>query len=145
MVKNFCISKYEYSAFFCTKSHCHILKTCENSHQWSATILKQKILKVSNFQKSIFQKYFFHCFKMVALHWWLFSRVFKIWKWFLVKKKAEYSYFEMQKFLLPPVVFTPYFMCGIYWKSDLNIQIPHVQTKKGGKKLVEGVKNFCIF
>ena len=50
-----------------------------------------------------------------------------------MQKKAEYSYFEMQKFFTPLTSFLPpYFMCEIYWKSDLNIQIPNVQTKKGG-------------
>ena len=34
VVKNFCISKYEYSAFFCTKNHYHILKTRENRYKW---------------------------------------------------------------------------------------------------------------
>ena len=51
-VKNFCISKYEYSAFFCTKNHYHIVKTRENRCKWNSTILKYRwdstlILKIS--------------------------------------------------------------------------------------------------
>ena len=38
-VKNFCISKYEYSAFFCTKNYYHILKTREKRCKWNSTIL----------------------------------------------------------------------------------------------------------
>ena len=100
----------------------------------------RKILKISNFQKSIFQKYFFHCFKMVVLHWWLFSRVFKIWQWFLVQKKAEYSYFEMQKFFTPLTSFLPPFF---YIEDSLKIEFEHANYQYSKQK--RGVKNFCIF
>ena len=130
-VKNFCISKYEYSAFFCTKNHCHILKTRENSHQWSATILKQwkkYFWKIDFWKFEIFK--FFFCFKMVAFHWKLFSRVFKIWQWFLVQKKAEYSYFEMQKFFTPSLVFYPLF----YVRNLLKIGFEHSNTPCSNQK-----------
>ena len=70
VVKNFCISKYEHSGFFCAKNHSknhyHILKTRENSHQWSATILKQW---KKYFWKSDFWK--FEIFKLfLASKWW---------------------------------------------------------------------------
>ena len=64
------------------------------------------------------------------------------------QKKNDYELFSVEKnpprFFFSKVHFTenlggftekktlPYFMCEIYWKSDLNIQIHNVQTKKAG-------------
>ena len=47
-VKNFFISKYEYSAFFYTKNHYHILKLHEDRYIWNTTLIcfwKSKISK----------------------------------------------------------------------------------------------------
>ena len=72
-------------------------------------------------------------FRIVEFHLHLFSRVFKIWQWFLVQKKAEYSYFEMEKF------FIPLFYIG----DSLKIEFEHANYQYSKQK--RGVKNFCIF
>ena len=76
-----------------------------------------------------------------------FSRFFNIFTWFLVQKKAEISYFTIQKFLPPSLVFYPTFVTSkvehiwvVNMKSEQTSRL-----KKWGKKLVRGVKNFWIF
>ena len=103
-VKNFCISKYEYSAFFCTKNHCHILKTRENSFQWNATILKQKNFENFKFSKINFQIFFLHFFLFLLISDFqkkVISWVFKLWQWFLVQMKAEILLYKTQKCFTP--------------------------------------------
>ena len=64
-----------------------------------------------------------------------------------MKKKVEISYFTIQKFLPPSLVFYPTFVISkvehiwvVNMKSEQTSRL-----KKWGKKLVRGVKNFWIF
>ena len=88
-----------------------------------------------------FENFNFHfllILRMVEFHLHLFSRVFKIWQWFLVQKKAEYSYFEMEKFFTPLTSFLPPLF---YVENSLKIDFEHskhliFKPKKGGKKFL---------
>ena len=68
-VKNFWIVKYDISAFFCTKNHVKILKTCENRFTWNLEKIemffgwKQKFEKISFFWSRKFFSHFFPIFK----------------------------------------------------------------------------------
>ena len=85
-----------------------------------------------------FENFNFHfllILRMVEFHLHLFSRVFKIWQWFLVQKKAEYSYFEMVKFFTPLTSFLPPFIIG----DSLKIEFEHANYQYSKQK--GGVKN----
>ena len=74
-VKNFCISKFEYSTFFCTKNHCHISKSRENRSQ-----MKFNHSEVQMKSNAYFENFSFHfllILRMAEFHLYLFSRVFE--------------------------------------------------------------------
>ena len=94
----------------------------------------------------IWDFYYFSSFNNDEFHWYLFSRVFKILQWFLVQKKTEYPYFEMQKCFTPSLVFYPTFLFLKFAQISCS-QLIYAQLsmlQKWGKKLVRGVKNFWI-
>ena len=146
-VKNFCISKYEYSAFFCTKNHCHILKSRENSHQWSATILKQE--KFWKFQ--IFKNQFFKNIFSIASKWWhfidgYFHEFLRYDNDSWCKRKLNIHTLRCKSFLPPSLVFYPLFLR----RKSLKIDFEHskhiiFKPKKGCIKLVEGGKKLLLF
>ena len=100
-VKNFWIVKYDISAFFCTKNHVKILKTCENRFTWKLEKIemffgwKQKFEKISFFGREIFFS-FFSNFQANR-----FSRVFNIFTWFWCKRKLRYHTLRFKSFLPP--------------------------------------------
>ena len=130
-VKNFSISKYEYSAFFCTKNHYHIVKSRENRCKWNSTILKYRwdstlILKISS---SIFY---------LSLEWLNFICIYfhdflKYGNDFWCKRKLNIHTLRCKSFLPPSLVFyPPFFTWKTHWKSNLSMQITKIQSKKGG-------------
>ena len=134
-VKNFCISKYEYSAFFCTKNHCHILKTRENSFQWSATILKQE--RFSKFK--IFKNQFFKNIFSIASKWRHFIESY--FHEFLrydndswCKRKLNIHTLRCKSFLPPSLVFYPPILCAKFIENRIwTFKYPMFKPKKGGK------------
>ena len=73
----------------------------------------------------------------------IFSWVLKIWQRFLVQIKDEILLEKIQKFFTPLTSFLPPFLLWILliWSSKLDFH-QSSNVKKGGKKLVRGVKNF---
>ena len=128
-VKNFSISKYEYSAFFCTKNHCHILKTRENRCKWNSTILKYRwdstlILKISSsiFYLSLewlnFICIYFHEFLQYDNDFWC-------------KRKLNIHTLRCKSFLLPSLVFLPPLF---YVGNSLKIDFEHSNTLCSNQK-----------
>ena len=76
--------------------------------------------------------------KMTKFHFELISRISKIFSWFFVQMKAEYSYFTNQKFFTPLTSFLPplFSLENSLWSDKSS------NKKRVGKKLVRGVKNF---
>ena len=60
---------------------------------------------------------------------------------------SECSYFKMQKFFTISLVFfySPFLHRKFAENRIRACEIPDFKAKKGGNKLVEGVKNFFIF
>ena len=60
--------------------------------------------------------------------------------------KAEYPYFTNRKFFTPLLVFYPLIFASEgttqNWNFEATFSCKIVDAKKGGKKLVRGVKNF---
>ena len=95
--------------------------------------------EVQMWVNAYFENFKFHfllILRMVEFHLHLFSRVLKIWQWFLVQKKAEYSYFEMEKFFTPLTSFLPPFF---YIGDSLKIEFEHANYQYSKQK--RGVKN----
>ena len=64
----------------------------------------------------------------------------------MIQVKLEVVYFEMQKFFTPLESFLPPFCHDEileYWRSSKS-SFEHSNAKKGGKKLLHGVKNLFI-
>ena len=62
------------------------------------------------------------------------------------KRKLNVHTLRWKSFLPPSLVFYPPFLCTKFTENWIwTFRIPHVQTKKGGKKLVEGGKKLLHF
>ena len=78
---------------------------------------------------------------------YIFSRVLKIYYWFLVHMKAEIPHFTNQKFFTPLTSFLPPF-CLLKTNRVKIVKSGNFDLfrmficQSGGKKLVSGVKNF---
>ena len=102
-VKNFWIVKYDISAFFCTKNHVKILKTCENRFTWKLEKIemffgwKQKFEKISFFWS---RKFFSHFFQFSS------KSIFASFKAFYIiccaKESWDIIFYESKVFYPPP-------------------------------------------
>ena len=98
----------------------------------------RKILKISNFQKSIFQKYF-----SIASKWWRFIDGY--FHEFLrydndswCKRKLNIHTLRCKSFLPPSLVFYPPILCAKFIENRIwTFKYPMFKPKKGCKKLVE--------
>ena len=125
-----------------TKNHCHILKTRENSFQWSATILKQW---KKYFWKIDFWK--FEIFKIfLASKWWhfidgYFHEFLRYDNDSWCKRKLNIHILRCKSFLLPSLVFYPSFLRRKLTENRIwTFKTSHIQTKKGGQKTSKGGK-----
>ena len=137
--------KVWYLSFLLHQKSCKNIKNLRKSiclkigKKWEKNFLDQK--------NEIFSNFCFHpknisIFSNFQVN--RFSRVFNIFTWFFVQKKAEISYFTIQKFFTPSLVFYPTFVTSkvehiwvVNMKSEQTSRL-----EKWGKKLVRGVKNF---
>ena len=136
-VKNFCISKCEYSAFFCTKNYYHILKTREKRCKWNSTILKIRKNGSWNFQNK--RCIFIRTSKWLNFICIYFHEFLRYGNDFWCKRKLNIHTLRCKSFLPTTLIFYPLF----YVRNLLKIGFEHSNTPCSNQK--RGLKNFCIF
>ena len=140
--------KVSYFSFLLHQKSCKKIKNSRKSiylkigKNWNVFLDGSKNLKKIHFFD---RENFFSFFSNFQVN--RFSQVFNFFTWFLMQKKAEISYFTIQKFFTPLTNFYPTFVTSkvehiwvVNMKSEQTSRL-----KRWGTKTSEGGKNFWIF